>query len=46
MRPYILFIAMVLGGLVFTAIIVNVLDTRIADEGAHRVEMHRADPSR
>lgn len=43
MRPYILFIAMLLGGVVFTAVLINVLDTRIADQELRREESHQAE---
>ena len=41
MRPYILFIVMLLFGVAFTAAISNILDTRIADQELRREESHR-----
>ena len=43
MRPYILFILMLLGGVAFTAAISNILDSRIADQELRREETHQAD---
>ena len=43
MRPYILFIVMLLGGVAITAAISTILDTRIADQELRREETHRTD---
>jgi hypothetical protein len=42
MRPYILFIVMLLGGLALTAAISSILDSRIADQELRREETHQA----
>ena len=43
MRPYLLFIAMLIGGLIITAVIGGTMDARLIDQEQRRGQAHRAD---
>lgn len=41
MRPYLIFLAMLVGGLVITAIIGSTMDARLVEQGQRREEAYR-----